>query len=156
MRKTKIVCTLGPSSTNEETMRKMLEAGMNVARLNFSHGTHEGHKETIEKFRRVRDELDIPAAVLLDTKGPEIRTGNFVNGEETLVDGQTFVLTTEAYEGTKDKVSVTYKDLPKEVKDTVLYGTKGEKYELAYDYSDRQTAMILDGGLLNYTKNIGK
>ena len=115
MRKTKIVCTLGPSSTNEETMRKMLEAGMNVARLNFSHGTHEGHKETIEKFRRVRDELDIPAAVLLDTKGPEIRTGNFVNGEETLVDGQTFVLTTEAYEGTKDKVSVTYKDLPKEV-----------------------------------------
>ncbi len=115
MRKTKIVCTLGPSSTNEETMRKMLEAGMNVARLNFSHGTHEGHKETIEKFRRVRDELDIPAAVLLDTKGPEIRTGNFVNGEEMLVDGQQFVLTTEACEGTADRVSVTYKNLPKEV-----------------------------------------
>ena len=115
MRKTKIVCTLGPSSTDEAVIKKMLQAGMDVARLNFSHGSHEGHKQTIEKFRRVRDELGIPAAVLLDTKGPEIRTGNFVNGEEMLVDGQKFTLTTEAYEGTKDKVSVTYKNLPKEV-----------------------------------------
>ena len=115
MRKTKIVCTLGPASTDETTMRKMLEAGMNVARLNFSHGSHEGHKETIEKFRRVRDELGIPAAVLLDTKGPEIRTGNFLNGEEMLEDGQRFVLTTESCEGTKDRVSVTYKNMPKEV-----------------------------------------
>lgn len=115
MRKTKIVCTLGPSSTDEAVMKRMLEAGMNVARLNFSHGSHEGHKQTIEKFRRVRDQLGIPAAVLLDTKGPEIRTGNFVNGEEMLVDGQKFTLTTEAFEGTKEKVSVTYKNLPKEV-----------------------------------------
>lgn len=116
MRKTKIVCTLGPSSTDEAIIKEMLQAGMNVARLNFSHGSHEGHKKTIEKFRRVRDELGIPAAVLLDTKGPEIRTGNFVNGEEMLVDGQTFTLTTEAFEGTKEKVSVTYKNLPREVK----------------------------------------
>ena len=115
MRKTKIVCTLGPASTDEAIIKKMLQAGMNVARLNFSHGSHEGHKQTIEKFRRVRDELGIPAAVLLDTKGPEIRTGNFVNGEEMLVDGQKFTLTTEAFEGTKEKVSVTYKNLPKEV-----------------------------------------
>ena len=115
MRKTKIVCTLGPASTDEDIIKKMLQAGMNVARLNFSHGSHEGHKQTIEKFRRVRDELGIPAAVLLDTKGPEIRTGNFVNGEEMLVDGQRFTLTTEAIEGTKEKVSVTYKNLPKEV-----------------------------------------
>ena len=115
MRKTKIVCTLGPSSTSEETMREMLKAGMNVARLNFSHGTHEGHKQTIEKFRKVRDELGIPAAVLLDTKGPEIRTGNFINGEEMLIDGQPFTLTTEEFEGTNEKVSVTYKNLPKEV-----------------------------------------
>ena len=116
MRKTKIVCTLGPSSTDEATIKEMLQAGMNVARLNFSHGSHEGHKKTIEKFRRVRDELGISAAVLLDTKGPEIRTGNFINGEEMLVDGQTFTLTTEAFEGTKEKVSVTYKNLPREVK----------------------------------------
>ena len=115
MRKTKIVCTLGPSSTDEATIKEMLQAGMNVARLNFSHGSHEGHKKTIEKFRRVRDELGISAAVLLDTKGPEIRTGNFINGEEMLVDGQTFTLTTEAFEGTKEKVSVTYKNLPREV-----------------------------------------
>lgn len=115
MRKTKIVCTLGPSSTDEATMKKMLQAGMNVARLNFSHGSHEGHKNTIEKFRKVRDELGIPAAVLLDTKGPEIRTGNFVNGEEMLLDGQTFTLTTEPFDGTKEKVAVTYKNLPKEV-----------------------------------------
>ena len=84
MRKTKIVCTLGPSSSDEVTLKKMLEAGMNVARLNFSHGTHEGHRNTIEKFRKVRDEMGISAAVMLDTKGPEIRTGNFVNGEEIL------------------------------------------------------------------------
>lgn len=115
MRKTKIVCTLGPASSDRETMKAMLEAGMNVVRLNFSHGTHEGHKKTIEEFRKVRDELGLPAAVLLDTKGPEIRTGNFVNGEEILESGQTFVLTTENTEGTKERVSVTYKDLPKEV-----------------------------------------
>ena len=69
MRKTKIVCTLGPSSSDEATLKKMLEAGMNVARLNFSHGTHEGHKKTIEKFRKVRDEMGLSAAVMLDTKG---------------------------------------------------------------------------------------
>ena len=87
MRKTKIVCTLGPSSSDETTLKKMLLAGMNVARLNFSHGTHEGHRQTIQRFRKVREELGIPAAVLLDTKGPEIRTGNFANGEEILKEG---------------------------------------------------------------------
>lgn len=116
MRKTKIVCTLGPASSDEATLKAMLQNGMNVARLNFSHGTHEAHKETIVKFRRVRDELGIPAAVLLDTKGPEIRTGNFVNGEELLKEGQIFTLTTNEVEGTNEITSVTYKDFPKEVK----------------------------------------
>ena len=102
MRKTKIVCTLGPSSSDEKTLRDMLEAGMNVARLNFSHGTHEGHGKTIDLFRKVRDELGVPAAVLLDTKGPEIRTGNFVRGEEILKDGQKFTLTTREVEGTTE------------------------------------------------------
>ncbi|MEI3518887.1 MAG: pyruvate kinase [Clostridia bacterium] len=77
LKKTKIVCTLGPASKDEKTMKAMLEAGMNVARLNFSHGTHEGHRKTIETFRKVRDELGVPAAVLLDTKGPEIRSRRF-------------------------------------------------------------------------------
>lgn len=100
MRKTKIVCTLGPSSSDETTLKNMLLAGMNVARLNFSHGTHEGHRQTIQRFRKVREELGIPAAVLLDTKGPEIRTGNFANGEEILKEGQEFILTTLPVSGT--------------------------------------------------------
>ncbi len=116
MRKTKIVCTIGPSSNDREILREMLKAGMNVARVNFSHGTHEGHKKTIETFREVRDEMGIAAAVLLDTKGPEIRVGNFENGEEILEDGQEFTLTTRDIVGTKEIVSVTYKDLPKEVR----------------------------------------
>ena len=116
MRKTKIVCTLGPASSDEKTIEAMLRAGMNVVRLNFSHGNHEEHKKTIERFRKVRDEMGVPAAILLDTKGPEIRTGNFINGEEILENGQNFLLTTEDVEGTKERVSVTYKDLPSEVK----------------------------------------
>ena len=95
LKKTKIVCTLGPSSRDEETMEAMLMAGMNVARLNFSHDTHEDHKKTIESFRRVRDKLDLPAAVLLDTKGPEIRLEDFENGSEIIEDGQVFTLTSE-------------------------------------------------------------
>lgn len=116
MRKTKIVCTLGPASSDEKTLRAMMKAGMDVARLNFSHGTHSGHRETIERFRRVRDELGIPAAVLLDTKGPEIRTGDFERGAEILKEGQTFILTTRKVLGTSEIVSVTYKSLPEEVR----------------------------------------
>ena len=115
MRKTKIVCTIGPASRDPETLKAMLQAGMNVARVNFSHGTHDEHRETIETFRRVRDKLGIPAAVLLDTKGPEIRIRDFERGEETLRDGQEFTITTRDVMGTADIVSVTYKDLPKEV-----------------------------------------
>lgn len=115
MRKTKIVCTIGPASRDPETLKAMLQAGMNVARVNFSHGTHDEHREIIETFRRVRDKLGIPAAVLLDTKGPEIRIRDFERGEETLRDGQEFTITTRDVMGTADIVSVTYKDLPKEV-----------------------------------------
>ena len=117
MRKTKIVCTLGPSSSNEETIRKMLLSGMNVARVNFSHGTHEQHHKTIETFRKVRDELDMPAAVMLDTKGPEIRLKDFVNGKEFLEDGQEFTLTSRDVEGTSSIVATTYERLPNMVKE---------------------------------------
>ena len=95
MKKTKIVCTLGPASRDEKVLEKMLLNGMNVARLNFSHGSHEYHKETIELFRKVRDKLQIPAAVMLDTKGPEIRLGDFENKEVTLSKGDLFTLTTK-------------------------------------------------------------
>ncbi len=115
MRKTKIVCTIGPASKDKETLKEMLLAGMNVARLNFSHGTHEEHRETINTFRAVRDQLELPAAVLLDTKGPEIRIKNFVNDSEVLDDGQPFTITTKDVPGTKELVSVNYPDFPKEV-----------------------------------------
>ena len=87
MRKTKIICTIGPASNNEETLRELMLAGMNVARFNFSHGTPEYHKELMDKFRSVRDRLKLPAAVLLDTKGPEIRIGKFECGKIELKEG---------------------------------------------------------------------
>ncbi|MCL1808561.1 MAG: pyruvate kinase [Clostridiales bacterium] len=113
MRKTKIVCTIGPACDSEEMLRKMILAGMNVARLNFSHGTHEDHKAKIDKLKKLREELDVPVAILLDTKGPEIRTGKLENGEVELVSGSELVLTTEETMGTGKRVSVTYKNLPR-------------------------------------------
>lgn len=156
MRKTKIVCTLGPSSSDEKTMEAMLKAGMNVVRLNFSHGTHEEHKKTIEKFRNVRDSLKMPAAVLLDTKGPEIRTGNFARGEETLEDGQTFTLTTEAIEGDKERASVTYKDLPKEVVpgDTVLINDGKIVIKVTGTNEKEVTGTVIHGGKISNHKGI--
>lgn len=115
MRKTKIVCTLGPASTNEKTILKMLKSGMNVARINLSHGTHDLHQETIEMFRKVRDSLDIPAAVMLDTKGPEIRIGKFKNNKEFLEDGEIFTLTTKDILGDKNTASVSYKHFPQQL-----------------------------------------
>lgn len=115
MRKTKIVCTLGPASANEKTIEGMLKNGMNVARINFSHGTHDYHKSTIEMFRKVRDRLELPAAVMLDTRGPEIRLGTFKNGAVCLENGATFTLTTEKVEGNQQKASITFKELPKQL-----------------------------------------
>ena len=156
MKKTTIVCTLGPSSSDEKTMEAMLKAGMNVVRLNFSHGTHEEHKKTIEKFRHVRDSLKMPAAVLLDTKGPEIRTGNFARGEETLEDGQTFTLTTEAIEGDKERASVTYKDLPKEVVpgDTVLINDGKIVIKVTGTNEKEVTGTVIHGGKISNHKGI--
>jgi len=122
MRRTKIVCTLGPASSDAEIIRQMLLAGMDVARVNFSHGDHESHGKTIDNFRAVRDGVGRPASVMLDTKGPEIRTGNFKEGKVLLEEGQTFTLTTEDIEGDSTICSITYKKLPAELKagDTVL------------------------------------
>ena len=115
MRKTKIVCTLGPSTDNPEVMRKMIEAGMDVARFNFSHGDHQEHLGRLNMLVPLREELNRPVAALLDTKGPEIRLRNFAAGKEMLEAGQTFTLTTRDVEGTKDICSITYKDLPHDV-----------------------------------------
>ncbi len=112
MRKTKIVCTIGPSCNNEDTLRRMCLAGMNVARLNFSHGTHEDHLKSINLIKKVREELNLPIAILLDTKGPEFRIKTFRDGKITLNDNDKFTFTTEDIEGDETRVSVNYKGLP--------------------------------------------
>ena len=100
MRKTKIICTLGPSTDQEGVLRELVANGMNVARFNFSHGSHEEHLGRFEKLKAIREELGKPVAALLDTKGPEIRLKDFKNGTEMLEAGQTFTLTTREVEGT--------------------------------------------------------
>ena len=115
MRKTKIICTLGPSTDKGDVLRDLIANGMNVARFNFSHGSHEEHGGRLAKLKALREELGKPVAALLDTKGPEIRLKEFKNGVEMLEAGQTFTLTTREVEGTKEICSVTYKDLPQDV-----------------------------------------
>ena len=121
-RKTKIICTIGPASQSEEMLKELCLAGMNVARLNFSHGTHEEHKERIDTIKKVREELGLPIAILLDTKGPEYRIRDFKNGSVTLVEGDEFTFTTEQLEGDEKRVSVSYDGLPSELEsgDTIL------------------------------------
>ena len=115
MRKTKIVCTMGPSTDKPGILRQLMENGMNVARFNFSHGDYEEHKGRFDKVHALSKELDLPIACMLDTKGPEIRLKDFKNGVENLVAGQTFTLTTRDVEGTNEICSITYKDLPMDV-----------------------------------------
>ena len=122
MRKTKIICTVGPACNNEDTLTKMCLAGMNVARLNFSHGTHAQHKEMIDLIKKVREKLSVPIAIMLDTKGPEYRIKTFENGKITLNDGETFTFTTKEIVGNDEKVSVNYKGLINDldIGDTIL------------------------------------
>ena len=115
MRKTKIICTLGPSTDKDGVLRELIANGMNVARFNFSHGSHEEHKGRLDLLKSLREELGKPVAALLDTNGPEIRLKDFKNGTEMLEAGQTFTLTTRDVEGTKEICSITYKDLPQDV-----------------------------------------
>lgn len=115
MRKTKIICTLGPSSNDEETIGKLMQAGMNVARFNFSHGSHKEHKERFDKVLKMREKLNLPVATLLDTKGPEIRLRDFKDGSVELRAGQKFTLTTEEILGDETRCSISYKGLPQDV-----------------------------------------
>lgn len=122
MRKTKIICTIGPASMNEEVLTQMAKAGMNVARMNFSHGDHAEQKKKIDLVKHVREKLDLPIAIILDTKGPEYRIGTFKGGKAEIKDGSTFTFTTEDVEGDDTIVSVSYKGLVKdlEVGDRIL------------------------------------
>ena len=115
-RKTKIICTIGPASQDQETLKKLMKAGMNVCRLNFSHGDYEEQRGKLVNIRAVREELGLPVATLLDTKGPEIRLKEFKNGSVNLEEGQDFSLYTEDVEGDETKVSITYKGLTSDVK----------------------------------------
>lgn len=116
MRKTKIICTMGPAVDNEEKLRALMLAGMDAARFNFSHGTHESHLALLTKVKRVRDELGAAVATILDTKGPEIRVKTFASGSVTLAEGGTFTLTTRDVPGDESCVSVTYSNLHNELK----------------------------------------
>ncbi len=110
MKKTKIICTLGPASESEEILTKLVKAGMNVARLNFSHGTHEEHAARIAMIKKVREKLNVPLPIMLDTKGPEFRIKTFETGKITLREGDTFTFTTEEIIGKQDRVSISFKD----------------------------------------------
>ncbi|MCI8331560.1 MAG: pyruvate kinase [Clostridiales bacterium] len=155
MRKTKIICTLGPASGKEKILEQMLKAGMNVARLNFSHGTHEEHAEMIKKFRKVRDSLKVPAAVMLDTGGPEIRTGRLKEAVQ-LTEGEPFVLTTEDIEGDSSRVSVSYEDLPGQLSAGNSILLDDGKMELVVEHTDATNiyCTVKEGGMLGARKSI--
>ncbi|PRX28946.1 pyruvate kinase [Orenia metallireducens] len=158
MRRTKIVCTIGPASESKEKLSQLMDAGMNVARLNFSHGDFEEHGARVKNIRELSKEKGIPVAILLDTKGPEIRTGALKTGNEkvTLEKGQEFVLTTEDILGDTTKTSVTYKDLPKDMKagDTILIddGLIGLKVKETTDTD--VICEVVNGGKLGGRKGV--
>ena len=156
MRKTKIICTLGPASSDEKTMAEMLNGGMNVARLNFSHGTHENHKKTIETFRKVRDKLGLAAAIMLDTKGPEIRTGDVENGQIELIKGEKITVTTKEVLGTPEIISVTYEDLPGQLKkgNRILLDDGKIMLTVIEVEGDEIRCSIDDGGILRNKKGV--
>ena len=156
MRKTKIVCTIGPACNNEKTLSGMCLAGMNVARLNFSHGTHEDHKKNIELIKSVREKLGLPIAILLDTKGPEYRIKTFKDGKIMLESGDIFTFTTEDIEGDSERVSVSYKGLPSEMRagDKILLNNGLVIFEVeAVDGNDIR-CRVLEGGELSNRKSM--
>ena len=156
MRKTKIVCTIGPASNNVETLKAMCRAGMNVARLNFSHGTHEDHKKNIEMLKSVREELNIPLAILLDTKGPEYRIGRFENGKETLEEGAEFTFTTEEVVGDATRVSVSYKNLAHELSegDVVLVNNGLLSFKVLSTTDTDIVCTVVSGGVISDRKSM--
>ena len=115
-RKTKIICTLGPSTDDENVLRQLMIRGMDVARINMSHQTQDAQRVRINMVKKIRDELSLPVALLLDTKGPEIRTGVFQEDKVNLVEGHKFTLTTRSIVGDNTISSISYKDLPGDVK----------------------------------------
>jgi len=156
VRKTKIVCTIGPASESEEVLRELCLAGMNVARLNFSHGTHEEHLERIKRIKKVREELGLPIAIMLDTKGPEFRIGTFKDGKVMLEKGSTFTFTTEEIEGDESIVSVSYKNLANELDpgDRILLNNALLEFEVVSTDGVKIETKVLAGGELSNRKSM--
>lgn len=156
MRKTKIVCTIGPASESEEVLTGLCRAGMNVARLNFSHGTHEEHRAKIETIRRVRDNLKMPIAVMLDTKGPEYRIKTFDGGKATLRAGSEFTFTVREVQGGPDCVSVTYKGMIRElaVGDRILVNNGLLIFEVKRLTETDAVCAVLSGGEISDHKSM--
>ena len=156
IRKTKIVCTMGPNLFEKHLIAPLMKAGMNVARFNFSHGTYETHQHYYDEVCRIRDELGLPVATMLDTKGPEIRVRSFKNGRVTLQNGQLFTLTTDEVEGDEERVSITYKELLQDIAvgssiliDDGLIGMQVERIDGA-DIVCR----VLNGGVVSNNKGV--
>lgn len=156
MRRTKIICTMGPATDNEEVLRNLMLSGMDVARLNFSHGTHEEALERINRIKKVRDELEIPVAILLDTKGPEVRIKTFKEGKVELKEGQRFTLCTGDVEGDENQVSITYSDLPKDVKagNRILIDDGLIEMEILSVKSDKIICQVKNGGVVSDKKGV--
>ena len=156
MRKTKIICTIGPASENEETLRELMLAGMNVARFNFSHGTHEEQKQKLAKVIKISSELNLPVATLLDTKGPEIRLRDFEGGKAELESGQLFILTTEEMLGTSEKAAITYKNLKNdiEVGSTILIDDGKIEMTVEKIEGEEIHCRVVNGGKVSNHKGI--
>ena len=156
MRKTKIVCTLGPASDTEEIISAMADAGMNVARINFSHGTHEEHAKKIAMIKKIREEKKIPLPILLDTKGPEFRIRTFKEGKINLKDGDTFTFTTDEVEGDKTRVSVSYKGICEDMKpgDKILLNNGLMVFEVQSVKAPDVVCKVVIGGELSNRKSM--
>ena len=157
MRKTKIVCTIGPASESKDVFRELVLNGLNVARLNFSHGDYEEHEQRVNTIKEVRWELNEPVAILLDTKGPEIRTGKFKNSEVELEEGQTFTITTRDISGDNTICNVSYDGLPKDVNegDTILIddGLVGLRIKKIINDTDIE-CIVENGGVISNNKGV--
>ena len=156
MRKTKIICTIGPASANEETLTQMCLAGMNVARMNFSHGTHAEQKEKMDLVKKVREKLNLPIAIMLDTKGPEYRIRTFRGGKAEVVEGQTFTFTTEEIQGDSTKVSVNYAGLIRDlsVGDRILVNNGLVVFEVEKLEGSEAICRTVVGGTLSDRKSM--
>ena len=156
MRKTKIICTIGPASVSEEVLTQMCLAGMNVARLNFSHGSHPEHKEKMDVIKAVREKMNLPIPIMLDTKGPEYRIGTFKNGKVEVADGSTFTFTTDEVEGDETRVTVSHKGLIHDlsVGDRILVNNGLVVFEVVSLEGNNAVCRTVTGGVLSNRKSM--